>query len=307
MHYYLMQAVLGRPPKLSLTEDEYAALQKAWAFMSVLMAIEEEWDCLIQNYIDLETELLGSALHWMIRNYNDYQKLNDTRLRLSRRLSNLLQSCRSYLDHTSHDLSRCGVTGAEVAFAQARSTAYDAHFSYRFMEELRNHAQHRGVPLHGMTLGASWKGGEDGLKTRAEYTSAARVDLKRIRADPKFKKRILAEIKDERHQLDIAILTREYIEGLGQVHEEVRKCLSETFVQSKALVSGAINRYAAANDGEVLGLSIWAASGENETRWEDRTNIFADLFTRVEVLTDRNGRLVNLRRGYVTGASRHPA
>src|SRR3546814_11369469 len=63
-------------------------------------------DCLVQHYIDLEMELLRSAMHSMVLNHESYHEFQQIRLGFSRRLSSLLQSCRSYLDHTPHHLNK---------------------------------------------------------------------------------------------------------------------------------------------------------------------------------------------------------
>src|SRR3546814_1358490 len=63
-------------------------------------------DCLVQHYIDLEMELLRSAMHSMVLNHESYHEFQQIRLGFSRRLSSLLQSCRSYLAHTPHHLNK---------------------------------------------------------------------------------------------------------------------------------------------------------------------------------------------------------
>lgn len=299
MHNYYIQAAHGNSKAIELSEEEFNLIKSSWDFLSVIVKIEENWDCLIQNYIEFETDIIGTALNFMIRGATDYQESNDTRVELSRRLSNLLQSCRSYLDHTPKILTHCEVCDATNSFEGAKTSAYETNFSYRFMEELRNVAQHRGAPLHGFILSSNWRDGVNGPKTLNEYTNALMVDIDTIRKDDRFKKRVLHEIETQQRQLDLGFLTREYIEGLSQVHENVRKCLFEVYTKSKNVVSGALTKYAVENNDHVLVLGICTKSDNDKSC----TNIFADLYKRIEVLTQRNRSLVNLNRRYVTGAT----
>lgn len=301
MSYCLWKAVLGRTPKIEITKDEHDAIIGAWRAISVVADIEEEWDCLVKNYIDLEMELLRSAMHSMVLNHESYHEFQQIRLGFSRRLSNLLQSCRSYLDHTPHHLNKLESHAFADPFKKLTNTAYDGHFGYRFMEALRNYAQHRGLPLHGASFDAKWMGnldeGDDD-KGLLRHVVLASINLAKIKGDKKFSAKLLAEVDGDLEDLDVATLTREYIEALGGVHDGLRKLLNGALAEWKSTVRDAISRYAEINGGNAIGLSV-AEFNENGTV-KSRINIFDDLLLRLERLTRRNGSLINLRRRYVT-------
>lgn len=301
MSYYLWKAVLGRTPKIEITKDEHDATIAAWRAISVITDIEEEWDCLVQNFIELEMELIRSAMHSMVLNHKSYHEFQQIRLSFSRRLSNLLQSCRSYLDHTPHHLNKLEGHAFVDPFKQLTNTAYDGHFGYRFMEALRNYAQHRGLPLHGASFDATWTGNLDddsNDKGLLRHVVLASINLAKIKGDKKFSAKLLAEVDGDLEHLDVATLTREYIEALGGVHDGLRKLWTSALTEWKSTVRGAIAHYAEINDGNVIGLSV-AEFNENGTV-KSHVNVFDDLLLRVERLTRRNGSLVNLRRRYVT-------
>src|SRR3546814_12537195 len=98
----------------------------------------EEWDCLVQHYIDLEMELLRSAMHSMVLNHESYHEFQQIRLGFSRRLSSLLQSCRSYLDHTPHHLNKLESHAFADPFQKLTNTPTAGPFGCRFQEALRN-------------------------------------------------------------------------------------------------------------------------------------------------------------------------
>lgn len=301
MAYYLWKAVLAREPKIEITKAEYEEIIAAWRAITAIVEIEEEWDCLVQNYIELEMELLQSAMHSMVRNRESYHEYQQIRLGFSRRLSNLLQSCRSYLDHTPHHLNKLEGHAFTEPFKKLTNAAYDGHFGYRFMEALRNYAQHRGLPMHGASFDASWT--EIFTEGRREkgllrHVVLASINLAKIKGDKKFSAKLLAEVDENLEHLDVATLTREYIEALGGAHNELRQLLSGALAQWKTTVRDAIARYAAVRDGNVIALSA-AEFKENDTV-KASINIFDDLLVRLERLTRRNGSLVNLRLRYVT-------
>lgn len=302
MGYYLWQAVLGTTPKVSITKFEYDRLLKSWSALSVIASLEEEWDSLIQNYIELELELIRSAMNTMVLSHEGYHEANQTRLGFARRLSNLLHTCKSYLDHTPHHLKKLTTTGLETAFKTLISAAYDASASYRFMEALRNYAQHRGLPLHGATFDSGWTGSfadDDKDKGLLRHSSYATIDLAKIRADKKFKASVLTELANSPDHLDVSILVREYIEKLGQVHENVRASIKIELDDASEAIHAAAEQYAAVNAGNVLGLSV-AEFDDAKGTPVTYQNIFEDLSIRIERLMRQNGSLVNLRLRYVS-------
>lgn len=302
MGYYLWKAVLGQTPKVSITKVEYDRLLTCWAALAVIASIEEEWDSLIQNYIELELELIRSAMDTMVLSHEGYHEANQTRLGFARRLSNLLHSCKSYLDHTPHHLKTLTTTGLQTAFKAATSAAYDASASYRFMEALRNYAQHRGLPLHGATFDSGWTGTftEDGQnRGLLRHSSYATIDLAKIRADGKFKASVLTELANSPDHLDVSILVREYIESLAQVHENVRGSIKNELDDASDAIRNAVAKYAAVNADNVVGLSV-AKFDDAKGTAAAYQHIFVDLSDRIQRLMQRNRNLVNLRLRYVS-------
>src|SRR6476646_4560587 len=104
MKYFLWLAAIGPHPRLPLSKQEYGALRKAWDTILALLSFEEEFDSIIQNYIDLELGFLNTAMHFMIITETDLKEYRRVRLKFARLLANLLASCRSYLDHSPHHL-----------------------------------------------------------------------------------------------------------------------------------------------------------------------------------------------------------
>ncbi|MEO6717789.1 MAG: hypothetical protein ABIM50_11155 [Novosphingobium sp.] len=297
MVYYLFKAVIGSGLKIEISASEYDEIAAAWHSLGPVVDIEEEWDSLIQNYIEFEMELLKAATNSMILSHNSYHDFHQHRLGFARRLSNPLQTCRSYIDHAPHHLGQLNSCDFSSTFNELRNKAHADHFGYRFMDAMRNYAQHRGVPLHSSTWNSDWISDADERKNRLRYVVTANVDLGKVRHDRKFKASVRAEIEGV-DRLDVGTMTREYIEALGWVHSELRKAMEGAIAGWKKAIRDAIARYAAATSGGVIGLAAGEFADDGEL--VNQMSIFEDMLDRHERLTRRNGNLVNLRRRFVS-------
>jgi hypothetical protein len=299
--YSLWMDVLAITPKLPIDQLEYDAILQAWRALANVAEIEDEWDCVIQNYIELEMEILRSAMHTMILNYESRSEMQDIRLSFARRLSNLLHSCRAYRDHTPHFLDSIPDLAFAGLFKSLTKKACDEHFSYRFMEALRNYAQHYGLPLHEATFDSSWSIElRDGRKEKGlqRHSVTATVNLDKLRADKKFKCSILTDLDPAIQQLDVATMTRKYLEVLCGVHVAMREKMAEVVNSWKITVRAAIARYADVNDGNVIALCVCDLADDDAP--VSKTHIFDDMISETERKMRRNGSLINLHRRYVS-------
>jgi hypothetical protein len=302
MPFYLSTLTFLRTHQLKVEIDaeKYEKIIAAWDSLHSIANIEEVWDCLIQNYLELEKELIESALYSMVIGHRPYHQFQQIRLGFSRRLANLLQSCRSYLDHTPHHLNSVNGERFSEQFCVLTNRAYDKSFSYKFMEALRNYAQHRDLPLHGATFNFDRVSGVDKNSPEDDkfrHIAAANINLSIIRNDTYFKKSILDEIDKNMKTLDVMQLTRDYIEQLGGVHEGLRKVMQNEVTEWKKVIRSTIAGFMETNNCEVDVLHV--------TECDDgiiisRTEIFEDMLLRIDELTKRNGSLINLGKRYVS-------
>src|SRR3546814_9280493 len=104
----------------------------------------------------------------------------------------------------------------------------------------------------------------DDDKGLLRHVALASINLAKIKGDKKFSAKLLAEIDGDLEHLDVATLTREYIEALGGVHDGLRKLLNGALAEWKSTVRDAIARYVEINGGNAIGLSV-AEFNENGT------------------------------------------
>ena len=105
MHKYKFHLrVLGRHPQIVTSEESFFDHKKSWENLKTISNIEELWDCVVQNYLTLEHDMLAEAVNSMVLLSTNYDEFQDKRLTFARHLSNFLSSCRSYLDQTPQHL-----------------------------------------------------------------------------------------------------------------------------------------------------------------------------------------------------------
>lgn len=296
--YFLARRVLGKPFRLPISEERFEALKQAWANLKHLAHIEEEWDAVVQNYVELEKSLLDAALRDMLISDKDYFLFQESRLRFGVRLSNLLSSCKAYLDHTPHHLGLLVPQrnyGAE--FKTLAKAEYDRRFGYRLIEALRAYSQHRGLPVHGSRYDSAWvEGGDEGM---LRFSVSTHIDLDILRKDQKFRGTVIKDVTEQKLEAEPHV--RDYLEGLSAVHVATRKLIDEPLATAKKAVADAIAEFAAASaDESVVGLN--AIKLEPPHTWVQQVPLFEELGQLTERLRRRNRPMVNLRRRFVTSA-----
>lgn len=289
----------GPKPVLPLSDTEHSAVAFAWRALTAVAEVEDLWEIVVQNYMELESTLLRSALQSMVGAGRGHSQGQDERLRITRPLSNLLSSCRAYFDQVKRNLRAADCGDFADTFKQLASREYDANPSYAFMEALRNYAQHCGLPLHGTTIGGSWSliETERGLeKGTYRFSASASIALDKLQADPEFKNSALAKFAG-RDRLDVARLTREYIESLSQVQADLRDEMAASVTGWKGAVRSLLAQYAIAAECEPHFIMIGEYSGAEPSRG---TQLFEGMLSRIEEMSKRNPALINLSRRYVS-------
>lgn len=281
----------GSEEVVDITEQQFLNLQNARNELILYTEWEELWDCVIQNYIELELTFLKEGLRSMILN-DSYEAFHTTRLHFARRLSNHLSSSRSYLDRSSSIMTLLPIVDGKAAFNSLTAKAYDKYLGYRVMHALRNHAQHGGLPVHGSTFGRRWTNHDnDGVPQLLEYSVAGRISIEELKLNNKFKKKILSEIDNGKKYIDLAPLSREHVEGLGAVHEELRKRFSNKIDRALSIfgLTGLDIKWAS----EKTPVFTQAVRSNSEGHFEDEFYVATDIFEHLKRMQRRNGSMVN--------------
>lgn len=194
--YILRIAALGQFPELEIDTDRYERLKVSRPILSHALAIEEKYEIIISNFLELERDAINASVSEMARNHIEYKDFFDVRLALNIRLVNLLTAIRLYTDQLSSHICAClpSKDDTKVKIKELFATEYDSSFEYRFMEALRNYVQHSGIPVHRISTGGKWTDIDDGL---LEYSIYFGTQRKELLLDDGFKKQILDEMPEE--------------------------------------------------------------------------------------------------------------
>jgi hypothetical protein len=293
--YIIRKSISESTPEIEISPQEYAGFREARGVLSAALAIEEKYEILVSNYLTLETKLLQIAATNTVRRTLTYSEFFDTRSTLNIDLVNLLTAARLYVDQLPQDVAEClpECAGAGDLVKAECAKEYSEHFEYRFMEALRNHVQHRGIPIHFVRQDAHWTSFE--ANGRMEFTVDIAVQRRYLEEDKKFKKTVLAEVTGD---VDIKAACRSYVELLSGINEFARNLVAESTRSARATIKAAHKRYAEVYSEKRIGLAASAMDDGQEISsvpllldWDD---------VRLE-LQRRNSRLVNLRKRYVTG------
>ena len=288
MRYAIRRAVLDSRTEISITAEEFCSLRKARCVLTSALAVEEKYALLVSNYLDLEKKLLELAAAYAIAFDFSYQSFFDTRTSLNIRMVNLLTGARLYLDHIPQDVADClSDASDEGKKVKSRcSQEYDGHLEYRFMEALRNHVQHRGMAVHGVSMPSRRVpcGGEDLL----EYSISIHAHRATFEQDLKFKRSALTELPDH---VDLLAAARRYVESLSSINEFVRGRIAEPVREARETIERARSRFSECTSESLIGLEAAEFDGQRRLSsiallldWDD---------VRVD-LQKRNRQLVNL-------------
>lgn len=294
MKYILRKAVLDAVPEVEISAHEFATLKAARSVLSNAFAIEEKYEIVISNFLDLEKQLLEVAATNVVRNTRSYAEFFETRSVLNIRLVNLLTATRLYLDQLPQHIGDCVPQKSEAGdLVKVRcSDEYDNHFEYRFMEALRNHVQHRGIPIHFVQQNARWTSFEDDRQMEFSVHIAAQRSY--LEEDEKFKKSILGEVSKD---IDLIAASRRYIECISAINEFVRELIADSVISARTVIEAAHQSYAQVFSESLIGIS---AMEVNKGQMVSSVPLLLDWDDVRIQLQKRNRQLINLAKRYVT-------
>jgi hypothetical protein len=270
MSYILRLDVIDWAPEVPITDDEALEAHRAYRALHAAFALEETYDLLVSNFLELDQEALCAASNYVDRTYEEFF---EERARANRRIVNLLTAARLYLDHAPQRLSECASNpeDAKGEFKKAAASQFDSRFSYRFMEALRNHVQHSSLAVHVVRYNTQ----RTGTKAASIYETRLSMISKRefFEENKKFGKKILAEMPAT---VELLQASREYLEGLSAVHDKIREIINAPTLEARGVFQRLIQIYASVNEGETLGLSVMDISGNERKKvtpvfldWDD--------------------------------------
>lgn len=294
MDRYLHADVLDISPCLPLSEKEFDALREARVTLQAGLAVEEIFDLLLTNYRELELSALKFAVDDLTSPTFEYGNFFSIRSDLNRRTLNLLSAARLYLDQAPQWVSEMGADPAPIR--ERKRHFYDSLFEYRFMEALRNHVQHVGFAVHGVTMGSKWL--PEGKRERLEARVIPYAMKSDLAEDKQFKAKLKGKLLDEcTEKISIIPAARKYVEALSAIHREIRAKTGSVISAARELFQQKIEKHEAQAGQRIPGLSAIAKSNGVV---QERIPVFLD-WDEVRIsLIKKNPAADNLSKHYIT-------
>ena len=290
---YVLRA-LGSNEFVEIDQAAYVDVARARDALVAIIGVEQKFDLVFENYADYERVLLELSLHQALCRDLDWPGSQNDIAAVSRRLANLLSAARLYLDQIKHDLRAIfGPTSDLPQMVKAKtSEQYDARFGYRLMETLRNAMQHRSMPVHALSYPSESVG--QGLQFRAIPS----IDVVRLK-DAELKPAVFAELESRGETVELTPLVREYIEGIGNVHETFRN-LAAPQVASWDSVLASIQARGTEPSGGGTKRAVLAFHLDDAENVIETVQVFTEVTEYRRAFERRNSVLSNLARRYVS-------
>lgn len=305
MPFILGQMILGSSDKIDITLEEYESLKRASENILQAVSLEEKLDILLGNFVELETDLLAAATRDAVYVNLDYLAMRtEANFTVRRRLLNLLAAARAYIDHGVHDLKRIvdrqGQPSVDFSkrFEKYTNDQYDTVFGYRLMEALRNHIQHRGIPIY-----TSYD--KRMVRVRGEHVLAyhvqAKLQVSEVLSDKKFKHDVLVELQAKGDMVDVTPFVRAYVEALGVIQRKVRSDIDRIVSNSEMMIRDAIDRYVTkiGKDGKVALAAI--EMNEDDTMKGVPTYLLETNIKYLAMLSKKNSLLEGMTQRFAVG------
>jgi hypothetical protein len=297
MKYGITRRLPAEKTFVEVTEPEFREAKAAKTKLVHALFIEEKLDYVLGNFCEVERQLLDAALDNMLFSDLSWSKGVAEVHTISRRIVNLLTACRLYLDQVAHHVHE--VYGPDSPEAQSledkKSEEYNSHLGYRLMDALRNHVQHRGLPVSGVTRHSVLVGTPP--DSPAKHTVTPWLNVASLAEDSKFKESVLAELKAIGDTVDIKPFIREYVGSIGAVHAIVRERMKQDIAGWETVLTSILDRFKAAG-GHLVGVAVVAM--DEEGACVDHVEVFDDLLKRRKQLEAKNRYLTHIAKHFVT-------
>lgn len=297
MEYGLTQAFEVSYAFVPVTEAQFDSIRSAASATTLALSIEEKYDLVLENYLELEQAVLSTAANWMLRPSASAQRMWEESALYNRKILNLMSAGRTYSHHVPHHLNGLLEGGAVTAEA-ALSTAYDERIGYRALSALRNYAQHRGMPVHMYGYEQGWRRLEDGAQSASYHAARLALVPEELELDGGFKRAVLDELHNIGTQVDLMWLIRDYLDGLSGAHARIRDAVDGCLGQSDRIIEDASRRFVESANDDPVHLVLVSREDSGMPLERIPVNCAASRF-RVK-LRQRNPLSVDLASSYVS-------
>lgn len=296
MKYGLARIVIGSSSFVEISMNEYNGIKDAIDGLIQCTSLEEKFDFVIENYIELEMAQLESAVHHMVRRDADYFYFQEAGRLFNRRLMNFLTTGKAYEDHAKQHICKLFSRKSEECIRITNALDNNDRLEFRAMKEFRRFAQHRGAPIHGENYDSRW----DEQRSKLRFTVNTFLKPSELEKDRKSDRKTVDELKALGDNVDLKRVIREYLEGLWDVHDETRRCVSEKVGTWESTLNAAIERFKFEfpDEGSIVGIA--AVIRVEDGIYKEQLPFHTNFIEYRGGLVKKNTSLQNISRRYVS-------
>ncbi|MDP2573241.1 hypothetical protein Q8W40_13700 [Vibrio penaeicida] len=233
--YFLKGRYLSNKYVEEISLEQYRKLINARKALTKALEIEGLYDNVVETYIETkaalyEMNIRGFAHHNQLVCYS---QMHHVRGKLNRLFVNALNFSKFYLDKhvyaegkKSYVMSITGDESMHKAVLELRDAFYYEDKYYRFGCDLRNHSQHKALPINNLSLRLS----NSDTPTAAFNITLPRDSLKKL----KFCKENLNRFEDK---IDLHKVLDGYISAISQMHFKSRALCSDTIREAEQTIN----------------------------------------------------------------------
>jgi hypothetical protein len=284
MKYFLVKR--SKNCKVEITAESFAEIIHLQKVFPSFLDTEERLNLVLDNYLEYEEELSKCILEYAIFSFQTWAQFTQKTYTVSRRILNLLASCRFYIDHYKQECNKIFAEDPvkKKQFSDQFAEEYDRNFGYRVCEALRNYTQHKNIPIQ--TIGYAGSLVEDNFERVLKYSVHPRLSIKKLQEDKKFKRQVLDEFEPSQNEIDIKPFIRQYMEALVDIQAFLRKSISPTLSQWENKVTQLEEQFRGHFPEKFSGIELWEIDESGKVLQE--VDLLSEYFQRIKWLIEKN-------------------
>lgn len=233
--------VLGFNETTELTQAEFNAIGAVRKVLDEINDFEERFWIVCELYRELEETCMKTALNYAIYHHYDETDHILARSLIGMRVASFLSASRLYLD-------TCGSSAVKITLGKVNdqeakkftSDAYDNNFEYRFCCYLRDYAVHNSIPVHGMAIDLSRNVELDLVDHKVYFSIPLAPLIIWAKREKNFRKELVGFSNPS---FDLKIGIRKYFSLICEIHEKIRKVISDCETSAENQIANARLRH----------------------------------------------------------------
>lgn len=224
LQYSLKSTALGAKKYINIEEKASRDISLANNILIDSTYIEDVYDIVLLNFAKMKEEISSIVINDMIFSVRGDNEIKNSQSVMNMYVSNILSSFRALNDHTDRILKNKKIYGDSItSVSDAKKHEYDSCKEYRIIENIRNYAQHKKMPITQYSIGGNWEGAN--LEARRHYLSIY-ASPNELLQDCRFKRKMELDVSGD-EKIDLLYCISTYIDCIGSIQSAIRRSIEK--------------------------------------------------------------------------------